>query len=266
MAPSGMVLRPASLADLELLEHWDSQPHVIAASGDDGGFDWRAELPRDVDWREMLIAEADGRPVGFIQIIDPLREETHYWGPVAPNLRAIDIWIGEENDLGRGFGTRMMQLAIERCFRVPLVAAVLVDPLETNRRARRFYERLGFEAVERRRFGNDDCTVYRLRRSAWPGTTAVPGPRDGRVVCSIHGPQPATFVCRHIIEGLRRNSTCGFRQAADTTEPRPDAWCNACAEFLAEHGGEWDDTTESCAGVTLLCGACYDLARNRHSA
>ena len=53
------------------------------------------------DWRELLIAEREGRPVGFVQIIDPLEEETHCSSEVAPDLRAIDIWIGEEQDLGR---------------------------------------------------------------------------------------------------------------------------------------------------------------------
>ena len=112
-----MHLRRAIPADLPTLAHWDAQPHVIAATGDDDGvFDWATELPRAVDWRELLIAEAGGRPIGFLQIIDPAREETHYWGEVEPNLRAVDIWIGEAADLGRGFGSEMMQLAIERCF------------------------------------------------------------------------------------------------------------------------------------------------------
>ena len=31
----------------------------------------------------------------------------------------------------------------------------------------RFYVRLGFERVERRKFGNDDCYVYRFDRTAW---------------------------------------------------------------------------------------------------
>jgi aminoglycoside 6'-N-acetyltransferase len=44
---------------------------------------------------------------------------------------------------------------------------VLIDPLASNTRAHRFYERLGFEFVERRRFGADDCFVYRLPRAAW---------------------------------------------------------------------------------------------------
>ena len=69
--------------------------------------------------------------------------------------------------LGRGYGTQMMNLAIERSFADPSVTAILVDPMDTNPRAHRFYERLGFEYVVCRRFGEDSCFVYRLRR---PGT------------------------------------------------------------------------------------------------
>src|SRR6187200_1415116 len=128
-------LRKANLADLSLLRDWDTKAHVAAASGADEPYDWKSELPRDVDWREFLIAEIDGDPIGFIQIIDPAVEETHYWGAIEPNLRAIDIWIGHDGNLGRGFGTQMMQLALERCFAVPAVDAILLDPLASNVRA-----------------------------------------------------------------------------------------------------------------------------------
>jgi aminoglycoside 6'-N-acetyltransferase len=159
-------LRPAAIDDLPLLQRWDRQSHVMAATGDDDFFDWGAELPRQVEWRELLIAEIDGRPIGFIQIIDPATEETHYWGDAEPNLRAIDIWIGEAADLGKGYGTQMMRLALDRCFAQPAVTAVLIDPLFSNVAARRFYERLGFVPVGRRTFGTDDCMVYRLERKA----------------------------------------------------------------------------------------------------
>jgi aminoglycoside 6'-N-acetyltransferase len=158
-----LALRPATPADLELLRRWDEQPHVIAADpNDDWG--WEVELGRSPDWREQLIAEVDGRLVGFIQIIDPAREDSHYWGETEDNLRAIDVWIGEEADLGKGYGTQMMRAAIARCFANPAVAAVLIDPLASNERAHRFYERLGFRRVGPRRFGGDDCIVYRLDR------------------------------------------------------------------------------------------------------
>ena len=159
-------LRPAVAADLELLRRWDEQPHVIASDPNDD-WNWEVELHRTPDWREQLIAEIGGRPVAFVQIIDPAREESRYWGDAPPGLRAIDIWIGAAADLGRGFGTRIMRLVLDRCFAEPTVSTVLIDPLASNVRAHRFYERLGFRLVERRRFGADDCFVYRLVRTDW---------------------------------------------------------------------------------------------------
>lgn len=162
-----VTLRPATPADRALLERWDDEPHVLASDpNDDWG--WETELARDPDWREQLIAELDGRPIGFVQIIDPAREDSRYWGDVGPNLRAVDIWIGEPDTLGKGHGTQMMRLALERCFADPAVEAVLVDPLAANLRAHRFYERLGFRPVGPRRFGADACLVYRLERTAVP--------------------------------------------------------------------------------------------------
>ena len=128
-----------------LLRHWDEQAHVIASDPNDD-WSWEVELGRHPHWREQLIAEVNGRAVAFVQIIDPAREESHYWGEAPPNLRAIDIWIGAPEDLGKGYGTRIMHLALDRCFSKPAVAAVLLDPLASNVRAHRFYERLGFRA------------------------------------------------------------------------------------------------------------------------
>jgi aminoglycoside 6'-N-acetyltransferase len=160
-------LRPATLADRALLERWDEAPHVRANAVDDGGFDWAAELPLDPDRRAFLIADLNGRAIGFMQIIDPAREESHYWGAIGPNLRAIDIWIGEVEAIGQGHGTAMMRQALERCFAPPEVTGVLVDPLAADTSAHRFYQRLGFKPVERRRFGQDDCLVHRLDRADW---------------------------------------------------------------------------------------------------
>ena len=161
-----ITLRVATLDDVSLLRHWDEQPHVIASDpNDDWG--WDVELAETSEWREQWIAELDGHPIGFMQIMDPAQEESHYWGDVPANLRAIDIWIGEATELGKGYGTTMMQIALTRCFADPAVTAVLVDPLANNTRAHHFYERLGFRFLEHRRFGDDDCAVYRLDRAHW---------------------------------------------------------------------------------------------------
>lgn len=156
-------LRPATLADLPLLRRWDEEPHVIESDPNDD-WEWETELAKQFDWREQLIAEVDGRPIGYVEIIDPALEEFHYWGDVPTGLRAIDIWIGEPDALGQGHGTHMMQEAIARCFAVQEVTSIIIDPLASNSRAIRFYERVGFKAVERRWFGPDDCLVMRLER------------------------------------------------------------------------------------------------------
>jgi aminoglycoside 6'-N-acetyltransferase len=92
---------------------------------------------------------------------------------VEQNLRAIDIWIGEESDLGQGYGTTMMILAIERCFADPAVTAILLDPLASNLRVHPFYERLGFECIGRRVFDIEECLVYRLERETWLRRTSL---------------------------------------------------------------------------------------------
>jgi aminoglycoside 6'-N-acetyltransferase len=161
-----IILRNATLADATLLRYWDTQPHVIQSDPNDD-WHWEVELTRDPEWRELLIAELSGSAIGFVQIIDPLEEDTHYWGDVEKNLRAIDIWIGEAENLARGYGTAMMNLAIARCFDDPSVTSILIDPLASNTRAHRFYQRLGFRFVEARTFGEDECYVYQLNRRDW---------------------------------------------------------------------------------------------------
>jgi aminoglycoside 6'-N-acetyltransferase len=43
----------------------------------------------------------------------------------------------------------------------------VIDPLNSNLAAHRFYRRLGFEVVGRRIFDKDDCLVHRLTRESW---------------------------------------------------------------------------------------------------
>lgn len=159
-------LRPATLDDLALLKYWDTKQHVIDCDPDDD-WHWETELNRNPDWREQLIAEYRNEAIGFLQIIDPYREDTHYWGEIEAHKRAIDIWIGEEKHLSKGFGTAMMRLAIQRCFENPNVNGILIDPLKTNIRAHRFYEKLGFQYIEERNIDGTACYIYELKKEQY---------------------------------------------------------------------------------------------------
>jgi hypothetical protein len=85
-------------------------------------------------------------------------------------------------------------------------------------------------------------------------------PREGTVYCAEHGEHDATFVCSHLVSGMR----LGFFTAEDPGNPRPDAWCGRCERLRLQHGGAWPEEVERTLGVTLQCSACYDEARARN--
>ncbi|MEO1050983.1 MAG: GNAT family N-acetyltransferase [Bacteroidota bacterium] len=161
-----ITFRPATVDDIPLLRHWDQQPHVILSDPNDD-WEWEEEIPNDEDWREQLIAELDRKPIGFMQIMDCYLDPQKYWGAVAPHTMALDIWIGEATELNKGYGSEMMKIAIRKCFNHYKAKVILLDPLASNMDAHRFYERLGFEFVEPRKFGADDCFVYQLKPEVW---------------------------------------------------------------------------------------------------
>lgn len=168
MNPTDVFLRPAAAADAALLRTWESAPHLAGQLGDDD-WRWETELAAPHASRRPLIAELGGRPVGFVEILNPALDPERYWGDAPAGLRAIDIWIGEPDAVGRGYGSEMMRQVLARCFAEPEVTAVVVDPLADNVRGHRFYARLGFCPVERRMFGDDDTLVMRLERRDWAG-------------------------------------------------------------------------------------------------
>lgn len=161
-----LLLRTATIADIPILEKWDNDEDAASWGGDDDVYDWAYELPRKVEWREFLIAEVGSVPIGMVVIIDALQEETHYWGEDAPtNSWAIDIWIGEPSFRSKGYGRKMMEQAFELCFVKHGASSIVIDPLQTNKRAIEFCRRLGFKEIGLRRFGDDDCLVMAVSRA-----------------------------------------------------------------------------------------------------
>lgn len=176
-------LRNATHGDIPVLQRWDRDPTVIASVSDNPDAvvafgeenDWVQNIALyEPDVWEYWIAELGGRPIGAMQMIDPHREPTHYWGEIGPDLRALDIWIGEPDARGKGYGGLMMKMGIARCFATPAVTAIVIDPLASNTRAHRFYQRLGFVPVERRMFGEDDTLVHKLTREDWSKLSPTP--------------------------------------------------------------------------------------------
>jgi aminoglycoside 6'-N-acetyltransferase len=163
-------LRAATLWDVPLLRKWDERPHVVE-SDPNSDWQWEETLGRLGPSHQPFIAEKNGVPIGFIEILDPHTDPEQYWGPMPAGFRAIDLWIGEPDELGRGAGTEMMMQALNLCFHHPNVHTVLVDPLRSNTRAHRFYERCGFQFVRDQDFDADACSIFQITRDVWESRT-----------------------------------------------------------------------------------------------
>lgn len=57
-----LTLRPANIADLATLQHWDEQQHVLDSDPNDD-WNWETELLRNPEWRMQLMAEWAGLSV-----------------------------------------------------------------------------------------------------------------------------------------------------------------------------------------------------------
>ena len=82
------------------------------------------------------------------------------------------------------------------------------------------------------------------------------------VECARHGTQKKTYVCGHILDGLRRRERVGFFTATD--DPGSEAWCSACEDRFTEAGG-WVGEAKEQLRITVICRACYDLAKKFHT-
>ena len=85
------------------------------------------------------------------------------------------------------------------------------------------------------------------------------------IMCCTHGEQQETFVCQHIIAGLRNKVRVGFYWSTeDPNNPRPDAYCEECNNRVRLTQGEWVGEALEYANPQILCGACYDAAKIFH--
>lgn len=250
-----MRLRIATPGDADLLRRWEQAPQVREAGA--LGWDWDVQLHEDVDWRQSLVAEVDGRAIGFIEWIDTAREPEGWFGDIGEGIRAIDLWIGEADALGQGHGTAMMRPVLAACFADPATRAVIVDPLQSNLAAQRFYRRLGFQVQADADLHGDACRLMRLERADWVAAVEAPvlGLDPAQVLEFWFGePGPATAVAqRQAALWWSKDEAVDARIARDF-----DA-----AVLAAGSGGlqRWLDTPEGWLALLIVCD---QFPRNIH--
>jgi aminoglycoside 6'-N-acetyltransferase len=138
--------RLAREADLPLLLRWRQMPDVLRWWGrwGSGQAEYRSDLadPNISMW----IVEHEGRAFAYAQDYDPHAWDPHPFAHLPPGSRGIDQYIGEADMLDRGHGTAFIRQQCERLFAAG-APAIGTDPHPDNLRARRAYQKAGFNEV-----------------------------------------------------------------------------------------------------------------------
>ncbi len=86
--------------------------------------------------------------------------------------------------------------------------------------------------------------------------------KDSIMECAMHGDSRPAFICKHLLSADK----LGFFESDEPFDPEwpfKNAWCAECDKVL-EQEGEWNDKSESFAGVIAICEGCYEEIKKRN--
>ncbi|MGB3503171.1 MAG: GNAT family N-acetyltransferase [Mesorhizobium sp.] len=149
MPRKGYSFRDVTETDLPMLRGWLEQPHMRQWWDDPDTEIAAIAGHMDSVSVEPLIAELDGRPIGYAQWYDPHLEDDHPYGDQPFGTLGIDLSIGEADMLGQGHGSALLRALADELIEEG-APRLVIDPHPDNRRAIRAYEKAGFRHFDTR--------------------------------------------------------------------------------------------------------------------
>jgi aminoglycoside 6'-N-acetyltransferase len=142
--------RPLTRADFAQVAEWIGRPHVARWWTDPRDLTGiEAEYGPCVDGSDptrVFLIVSDDRTVGLIQCYR-LADEPDYAASVGVDDAAgIDLFVGEDDARGGGFGSRVLAAFVDRVVwpSYPEVARAMAGPSVANLRSQRAFEKAGF--------------------------------------------------------------------------------------------------------------------------
>ena len=148
-----IAFRPMTAGDLPVLHEWLQREHVRR---------WWTKHETLAEVTEHYLPAIEGRATtdlyfivldgvasGFIQtyLVSDHRDYQQLV-EVGEGVAGVDLFLAEEQQLGRGVGTRVLaQFVRDVVFAVPATRACVADPDAENRSSLRAFEKAGFFAV-----------------------------------------------------------------------------------------------------------------------
>jgi aminoglycoside 6'-N-acetyltransferase len=162
---------PLTHSDLSLLLNWLNKPHLKATWGESkqwsmgdiqdkyASYLYRYKINHEGQKRPLhaYIIQLDNRSIGYIQFYDAfdfprqgytLEEQlpSSFLKKSNKNLTALDIFIGEKEFIGKGYGPHILEVFCKK-FIFDSFEACMVDPDLNNSQAIKAYKKAGFQLL-----------------------------------------------------------------------------------------------------------------------
>ena len=117
-----------------------------------------------------FIIYLDDHPVGYITCCNLFAYRTLSPKPKGlfthepPHTYCMDLFIGEENHLHKGYGTEIVKSFIKIIFDQFQAQTIFIDPAITNKIAIHCYEKAGFKFVKEAFDGVTNCAVMKIEK------------------------------------------------------------------------------------------------------
>ncbi len=127
-----MRLREFSNEDIPLYSKWLEKSYVKKWYGDPNDWLIEVESPAFAFIRHFIVEEYD-KPIGFCQYYDySIPGETWHGTVDVEGTYSIDYLIGDEEFLGKGYGTKIIRALCEKVFAETEAQRIIVQPDEEN--------------------------------------------------------------------------------------------------------------------------------------
>ena len=169
MSAEKVCLRPITAADTAKIVTWRNKDFVRKnliyqkPFTEEGHAAWLREQVEPGHAAQFIICVAD-REIGSVYLRDIDREK---------KTAEYGVFIGEEEALGRGYGTAAAILCLDYGFETLRLQKIFLRFVEGNTGARKSYEKAGFQMIEGRREtvcleqGQREVFFMEIERGAW---------------------------------------------------------------------------------------------------
>lgn len=163
--------RPMEEGDIPVYLDWAKRDHVKTVWFIDGYEppDYIHTKVEGNGYDFPFILLLDDQPIGYIVYCDLYayknicKEPSGVFTDEPPGSYCIDLFIGEEAHLNKGYGTQLVKKFSDMLLTQKQAKRVLIDPSPENTRAIRCYEKAGFKPIRKGHNGREEVIILEKR-------------------------------------------------------------------------------------------------------